>query len=44
MAAPFALGALADALSLHTAFLIVPLLAAFGVFLVAFRPVPLRIT
>lgn len=44
MAAPFALGALADALSLHTAFLIVPLLAAFGVFLVAFRPVPLRTT
>lgn len=42
MVAPFALGALADALSLHTAFLIVPLLAAMGVALVVGRPVPLR--
>ena len=40
MVAPFALGAMADAWGLRTAFLVVPVLAALGVALVLFRPVP----
>jgi hypothetical protein len=40
MVAPFALGAMADAWGLRTAFLVVPALAALGVALVLFRPVP----
>jgi len=40
MVAPFALGAMADAWGLRTAFLVVPALAALGVVLVLFRPVP----
>jgi predicted MFS family arabinose efflux permease len=40
MVTPFALGAMADAWGLRTAFLVVPVLAALGVALVLFRPVP----
>jgi len=41
MTAPFALGVLADAFGLRTAFLVVPVLSLLGVILVLARPVPL---
>ncbi|MFY9331827.1 MAG: MFS transporter [Candidatus Nanopelagicales bacterium] len=41
MTAPFALGVLADAFGLRTAFLVVPALSLLGVILVLARPVPL---
>ena len=43
MIAPFALGALADGFGLQFAFLIVPALAALGVALVVYRPVPMLV-